>query len=248
MPDLVFRQAYARTDSSRRNKIDGYLRQEDKERSLLGDLLTRRMLLLFSGDAATTLEPFAVDIYGKPYLESKADLHFNLSHSGDWIVCAVGSAPLGIDVEHIRKVNTAAIANHYFSQEEKASLLNLPEAERLSFFYRIWTLKESYIKAIGKGLSEPLDQFTIRVAGSAITLDSRAPVQTLDTSMHRTHWHFRSYPIDPTYKLAVCAASQCAFPEQVTVIFGRSYCLFLDPIARLPDGGKSPCFLKDKFR
>lgn len=205
--DADFQQAYARASQFRQRKIDAYLHQEDKERSLAGDMLTRLMLFRHFGYASMKV-PFTADRFGKPYLEGQSGMHFNLSHAGDWIVCAVDVSPIGIDVERIRMIDMA-IAKHYFSDKEQERLKAVPPENRLSYFFDLWTLKESYIKAIGKGLSEPLRLFTIDLSVHEIKLVS--------TKTKDAVWNFRQYEIDRAYKLSICAAND-SFPNQVTEV------------------------------
>ena len=100
---------------------------------------------------------------GKPGVASAANLQFNLTHSGDMAAGAFTTGcQLGIDAEHIRPVEEMQqIANHYFASEESAELMLLPENEREPAFFRCWTRKEAYIKAIGDGLSCALDSFQV---------------------------------------------------------------------------------------
>jgi 4'-phosphopantetheinyl transferase len=205
--DSDFQQAYAKTDLSRQRKIDAYLRREDKESALVGDMLIRQMLFRHFGYASLKA-PFTLNQFGKPYLEGQSGMHFNLSHAGDWIVCAVDSSPIGIDVEQIQSIDMA-IAAHYFSAAEHAALLAIPLGNRIASFFDLWTLKESYIKAIGKGLSETLSHFTIDFSYNEIKL--------ISTKEEDAKWQFRQYEIDPAYKLSICAGND-SFPNQVTEV------------------------------
>ena len=100
---------------------------------------------------------------GKPDVASADNFHFNLTHSGGMAAVAFTSGcQLGIDAEHIRPVEEMQqIANHYFASDEAAELMLLPESEREPAFFRCWTRKEAYIKAIGDGLSCALDSFQV---------------------------------------------------------------------------------------
>jgi len=97
---------------------------------------------------------------GKPHIGNLKNIHFNISHSGQYIVCAVGPNELGIDVERIREVNLR-IAERFFSSSEIHDLMQLPEEERMTYFITLWTIKESFLKAIGRGLTQHLNSFTI---------------------------------------------------------------------------------------
>lgn len=109
---------------------------------------------------------FAYGPYGKPMLAAESALRFNASHSGDWAVYAfVQDHEVGIDVEHIKKdFETEGIAERFFSAREVETLNTLADAERPAAFFRCWTRKEAYIKAIGSGLSHPLDSFDVTLA------------------------------------------------------------------------------------
>jgi 4'-phosphopantetheinyl transferase len=103
------------------------------------------------------------DRHGRPALESRADgLHFNLSHSGTLALVAVSCvAPVGVDVEEVRDVpDFVEIARRYFAPGEVENVLQLAPDERLGGFFVTWTRKEAYVKAIGLGLSFPLDAFS----------------------------------------------------------------------------------------
>ncbi|MFY9345933.1 MAG: 4'-phosphopantetheinyl transferase superfamily protein [Planctomycetota bacterium] len=98
---------------------------------------------------------------GKPYLAA-AGPFFNLSHSGKLALIGIASVELGIDVEKVRHLESlTAIAQKHFSPTEYAALDALTGPARELAFYRCWTRKEAYIKALGEGLSMPLDTFDV---------------------------------------------------------------------------------------
>jgi 4'-phosphopantetheinyl transferase len=109
---------------------------------------------------------FAYGDYGKPALSDEHVLRFNLSHSNEVALLAVAlDAELGVDVEHIRAdFASEDIARRYFSRTEVDAFNALPPDERVAAFFRCWTRKEAYIKAIGKGLSQALDEFDVTLA------------------------------------------------------------------------------------
>jgi 4'-phosphopantetheinyl transferase len=106
--------------------------------------------------------------HGKPFLcdEAEHGLRFNLSHSEDQALLAVTRGrPIGVDIERIRPdFATDEIAQRFFSQREWQELRGLPAAERTTAFFRCWTRKEAFIKAVGEGLSFPLDAFAVSLA------------------------------------------------------------------------------------
>jgi 4'-phosphopantetheinyl transferase len=100
---------------------------------------------------------------GKPALSGGACIEFNLAHSGDMAVFAfTADCQIGVDLEQIRAITDMEdLANRYFCPEEAADLISLSPPDREHAFFCCWTRKEAYIKAIGEGLSTPLDQFRV---------------------------------------------------------------------------------------
>jgi 4'-phosphopantetheinyl transferase len=109
---------------------------------------------------------FVYGAYGKPALETAGSLRFNMSHShGMALYAFTDGCDIGVDVEQVRADFTSDdIARRYFSPVEVQSLCGLPNEERVASFFRCWTRKEAYIKAIGLGLSQPLDGFDVTLA------------------------------------------------------------------------------------
>src|ERR1051325_6860650 len=108
---------------------------------------------------------FSYGAFGKPALVG-AELRFNMSHShGVALFAMTRDRELGVDVEHVRAdFATEEIARRFFSPVEVAVFDALPKEEQVSAFFRCWTRKEAYIKAIGRGLSEPLDAFDVSLS------------------------------------------------------------------------------------
>jgi len=104
----------------------------------------------------------AHDFFRKPYLKNRRDIHFNLSHAEGFALLGVHNRPIGVDIEKIRPVSTG-IAFRFLTEEDREFLSKTEEDEKiwLSAFFRLWTAKESYGKAIGKGLRLPLSMTKI---------------------------------------------------------------------------------------
>lgn len=122
---------------------------------------------------------FSAGPHGRPAISAPLRvpaLEFNISHSGDLVMLGVTSGrTLGIDTESIAE-RAADIdgLDRYFAPEESAALLALPAQERRRRFFELWTLKESYIKARGMGLSIALDAYRFELAGErGLTLHMR---------------------------------------------------------------------------
>jgi len=105
--------------------------------------------------------------HGKPILASGGDLHFNLSHSHNLALCAIADQqPVGIDLEYLRPVAVADLAQRFFRPGEWATLATLDGIEQQRTFFRYWTCKEAYLKACGDGLGK-LQTVEISLDGSA---------------------------------------------------------------------------------
>lgn len=100
--------------------------------------------------------------HGKPYLRDFPQIHFNISHTDGMAVCGIGSSPLGIDIEAERPYREKVL-RRVLSEAERRRLEELPEAERSRRFFSIWTLKESYVKAKGFGLTVPLTDISFEL-------------------------------------------------------------------------------------
>lgn len=103
--------------------------------------------------------------YGKPGIMydgkgRRGQIDFNLSHSGSYAVLAVSDRPVGIDVERL-KTDRIAVAERFFCEEEYQDILKAGGLERDSRFLEYWTMKEAYVKRMGKGLYSPLNSFLI---------------------------------------------------------------------------------------
>jgi len=145
-----------------------YRFRKDRERFVLARGLLRRILSRYADLSPKQLK-FDYNAYGKPDLKEELNRHelrFNVSHSGGLALYAVtcGRA-LGVDVERIRaEFCDEQIAEQFFSPAEVAALRALPASLQPQAFFNCWTRKEAYIKARGKGLSMPLDQFDVSLA------------------------------------------------------------------------------------
>ena len=150
-------------------KQQRYMFEKDRHSALITRAFIKDLLCKYMAGEAKQWR-FSKGDKGKPELIAPPlPLRFNLSHSKDLIICAVTlDNDIGCDVEQIhRKSDVLAIADRYFSATEIESLFSLPKSEQRSRFFDYWTLKESYIKAWGQGLSIPLDDFSFEIGDSA---------------------------------------------------------------------------------
>lgn len=126
--------------------------RSSKNESLLGRVLLSYVLCM-NGKGKET--DFAYGSNGKPYLKD-GRAFFNISHSGDYVVCSVSKSEIGCDVQTIGKYNPR-IAERFFTVNEKLFLEN--SENQSDDFTRLWTLKESVLKKTGEGITGGLDSF-----------------------------------------------------------------------------------------
>lgn len=92
--------------------------------------------------------------HGKPCFRIHPEVRFNISHSGDLVICAVSDFEIGIDIQEKSRMNTDRIAKKVMSPDEHKKYLT--SSERQDFFYRVWVMKESYVKWTGDGITREL--------------------------------------------------------------------------------------------
>lgn len=208
VPELIPSELYhlllSKVSTDKQNKIMKYRRREDAYRSLLGEVLIRAVTMKITGCSNDNII-LQTNPYGKPILHEIDHVHFNLSHSGSWVVAIFSDCEVGIDVEQLKSYDPR-IAEHFFSRQEYLDLLSNPIQDQESYFIDLWTLKESYIKARGMGLSIPLNTFTIRIFP--------------DQSIHMfppEPYFFKRYSVHPLYKVSTCSP-RSNFAEQITFI------------------------------
>lgn len=175
-------------------KATGYLFENDQLRSIGGELLKRVLLEKVTGISSSE-QAFRLSGYGKPELATTGAVHFNLSHSGDWVVLAIDENPVGIDVEQI-KADIPDVEEVVFSAGEIEFLRNLPDQDRRLQFFHLWTRKECYIKALGLGFSAPLKSISILPGDQR---EYRIIADGLDTD-----WSVRQIEVGPGYSAAIC--------------------------------------------
>ena len=114
----------------------------DRKRCVAGGLLIRRFL----GDAAVYTDEF-----GKP--RAKSGVCFNLSHSGDWVIFALGENEVGCDIEQLRQTDALKLGKVVYTDAELEMIRR--NADRLGVFFDLWTKKEALLKCMGKGFHRP---------------------------------------------------------------------------------------------
>jgi 4'-phosphopantetheinyl transferase len=164
---------------------------------------TLRVLLAAYQGTATDQLQFAYSEFGRPRLavDGPEAIEFNISHSSGLTLLAFARhRRIGIDIEAVRtNFNPTEIAENYFSQSERTTLSDLPPGLRHQAFFRCWTRKEAFIKALGEGLSHPLDAFDVSLAPG----ETAALTATRPDSLEAARWTLRDVAVPGGYLAAL---------------------------------------------
>lgn len=167
----VFEKLLAAVPNQRREHIIKYRKHKDRMQGLGAGLLleyglrTRGYTL---SEQQTDYRKISLEMgrYGKPYVRDMEDICFNLSHAGDYVAAVFSEQAVGIDIEQIREVSPAFI-QRFFTADECAYLERVKAQKQADLqsvnltFTKMWTRKESYIKAVGEGMHLPLTDFSV---------------------------------------------------------------------------------------
>ncbi|MEJ8305410.1 4'-phosphopantetheinyl transferase family protein [Saccharibacillus sacchari] len=208
MTKIYMLQVPERLESGRLRRLERYVSREKKERlarfrqdadvsrTLFADLLIRRLIMSGHGLRNDEIR-FDAGPFGKPSVIGLPGFEFNLSHAGNRVVCAVGNQQIGVDIERIAPIEFG-IAQQFFAREEYEQLLRAEPGDRLTLFYELWTIKESYIKMTGRGLQIPLDSFRVCRENDGIALYEQ---------QRKLLCRARNYEVGDEYKLTLCTTS-----------------------------------------
>ncbi len=180
---------------------------EHRRLYLVSHLLLRTTLSRYSSVLPKSWR-FVTNDHGKPRLDPDAGsipLCFSLSHTrGISVVGVTREGEIGVDIEQAgRSVDAAELSRRFFSPEENAALEGLPPGRLQAEFPLYWTLKEAYIKALGRGLSHPLDSFSFRLMGER----PHRIGFSADEPQEPPKWRFALIAPRPPSVAAMCVAS-----------------------------------------
>lgn len=155
------RQLCSVLDRSRSQKLFEIHNRKERMRHIFAGLLLRYAFLQegYGIDAWQQVE-IVEGIYGKPYLKAYSTFQYSLSHSGEWVACAVDTMPVGIDIQEMKSWKMT-LAKRFFHEQEYNRLLALQESDmnrQTREFYSMWTAKESAVKWSGRGIGGGIRQ------------------------------------------------------------------------------------------
>lgn len=175
----------------RKARIAKLWRTEDQIRSIVAEALCHYLLKkayrLYVRELVLARGP-----QGKPYFQDTSAPSFNISHAGNWVVCAVGDTAIGIDVEQMKN-RPLPKAQRLFSEQEQSWIAQKSPQEQLEAFYQLWTLKESYIKKTGCGLSTSLKDFSFVIQNHRIAMyqahHENTSLAFISQKLDSNHWY-----------------------------------------------------------
>lgn len=200
--------------------------EELKKRALLARALVRTTIARYqiNSEISPRSLKFRKNIHGKPEVDwqnsgyqRSLPLHFNISHTSSLIACGVtNSSPIGIDVEEKHreiKHNIMSFARRYFSNHEIQLLASIedPTVQQQEFM-KLWTLKEAYVKALGRGFSgAPFKTFTVRFRDATernfenfSSEASEVVVDSIDDPTLTSNWKFILLELIGSHYAAIC--------------------------------------------
>lgn len=214
--EALFRNMLELTSPYRRQKI-AVLKNDNDKRCSLGAAIALDKALEGYGLEERAME-YEFGSHGKPFLRYYPEIHFSLSHSKDYSICSIGIEELGNDIEWVRS-GKDNVAERFFAAEELAWIKNAVDSkEKDERMFQIWTMKESFLKVTGFGMSLSLKDF-------AVIMEENRNIklrQTVDDKVY----HIKEYALplifneQAEYKIAVCSPDPdfAPSPEQIILM------------------------------
>ncbi len=185
-------------------------RQQVLSAALLLSYITEKYL-----DISLQKMKISLNKHGKPFFVNYSNIFFNISHSGKWVACAISKYPVGVDIQKIRKLNLMKLANRFFSQSEVSKIHELKSDLISDYFYSLWVLKESYLKATGTRLVFALNNISFQLAYNVNKKNFNEIIQLKCNKSNQ--FNYKLYNFNKNYKLALCV--KCAKKVELPKFF-----------------------------
>lgn len=193
--ETLFQEKFKLLSPYRQQKLACLKQEKDRMRSLGAGIALNHALAAYGLEEGSVM--YEIGEWGKPSLKNHPDIHFSLSHSGDYAICSIGNRPVGNDIERI-KAGRLKVADRFFTPEElKFMYAAQEEAEIVQRMFCIWTMKESFLKVTGRGISFPLNSFSIEA-------DEEKNGIHVKHSLNKMNYYMKEYSEIPDYRVAVC--------------------------------------------
>ncbi len=190
-------------DAEEAERWQRYRRGESQDLFLVAHVATRFVLSEYA-ETAPGEWAYTRGVNGRPEIVGgPAGLRFNISHTEGMVAVLVhGEHDAGVDVESPwRATNTASVSKRVFTNAERSAMLVLPDDQQAGRFYQLWTLKESFIKAKGKGFAMPLSKFGFTIGDDGSIGFSCDPALDPDPSL----WEYSTTWSEAGHVVSVCA-------------------------------------------
>ncbi len=191
-------------DPDRIRKIAAFGSRGERVRSIFAGLLLRHAFLRAGHDIEEWKHAeIGRGMYGKPYIKGIRDFHYGLSHSGEWVICAADTVPVGVDLQEMKPWKMT-LAKRFYHEREYDRLLALDGADQnrqTEAFYSMWTAKESAVKLSGRGIGAGISQY--------VTAEDYSCIYDMD---HERTFYTRRYGMVQGYMICVCSETDF-FPD-----------------------------------
>lgn len=224
----IFKKEASCLSCDEQKRVEKYVHESDRKRYIIGHTALRKLLGVYLHSSPESFT-FQAGAHGKPFLNDfsadsadseeaplSAPIHFNMSHSANMIVLAFcPDSPIGIDIEAIKDSSCInGIIRRFFHPAEHPLFSHLEDTQKKEMFFRYWTIREAFLKALGAGFSISPNSFCVEPAE---TEDKRHPENALSySSLYRitkgredyTHWRIQSVPAPDGYMCSVAYLSE----------------------------------------
>ncbi|MBS6397972.1 MAG: 4'-phosphopantetheinyl transferase superfamily protein [Clostridiales bacterium] len=185
-------------------------RKQEKERQLFlgAEVLLNRSLEALDMDISIPAE-YERNSHGKPYLKERPTLYVNWSHSEEYVICGISDREIGIDLQYSQKEVRESLLRRALRPSEQELLRRADEKEQQRLFYVFWTLKESFLKALGTGFYTSLEQFCVHLEQGGPWIEQQIDEKCYGCAL-------LDFP-DPDYVAAVCVEGDLPSEEILTI-------------------------------
>lgn len=190
----IYDRCYNSLSAYRREKADKVKFPEDKKRSVAAGILLNQGLSAYGLRECDMV--YGTNQNGKPFFREYPQIRFSLSHSGEYVMAAFSDVEIGCDIQQMKKTDLK-IAQRFFTPEEYAYVTGREgSAAQEEVFYRIWVLKESFLKAVGTGMALSMTDFSIQIQEDRVI--------GVRQNVNQKEYTFEEYNLIKGYKAACC--------------------------------------------
>jgi 4'-phosphopantetheinyl transferase len=174
-----------------------FIHESDRRRFVLGRGGVKQLLSLYSNIVLSDIM-FKIGPHGKPFVQAPDQIHFNISHSGNWVLIAIGNKEVGVDLEKMTgDFITDALLTECFHRHELKLIRESKDS--VVEFFKFWTRKEAFLKATGNGIVDDLQ---------AITCSEGSQQWEFSSLSLEMNWHIKTFIMDPSYAVSLCSPIQ----------------------------------------